>query len=386
MLKRSLIAVAFVLIVLAISFALRTDHSVHPPEIEGASDDVAHAPENVHSGGNETLSPWQPVQTPCINSSSNSAPLISDEALRQLDDSFQAIRQSIPATLAASSESGHLHAAALLEQNPANQLGYLKQGMLISPHDPLLVADALRICTAADKELDCPSTAWEAHLIAADGQNSQTWMRIAVNRHRAGDPAGALEALRFAATAAETRDHWPYQIELIEAGITASSDFSFPESAMLAIQFAAQNPPEYNDVIQMCQAESTGSSEWAYQCLTYGKLIEVQGKTAMGIINGIYLQHIAYVGLGDLSLASAAKARMRIRSQQWQHLFGEENVAAIQDHMFSSPQVFSTYLESIRNEGEYAAQMYLFKDWHTSNPDRIDAGCEVQPGGERSQM
>jgi hypothetical protein len=170
----------------------------------------------------------------------------------------QALKRSVSERLSASSSAEHLHVAALLEVDPAVRVELLDRAIALSPSDPFLVFDAVRLCARFGDTVDCPLREWEQRLIAVDGHNSESWARVAVNRYAAGEHEAALEAMRHASTAAESRDYWADQIELNERGFAAASDYAFPQRAMWAFLLLIDDElelPRYEDQSKMCMEQ-----------------------------------------------------------------------------------------------------------------------------------
>ncbi|MDZ7768225.1 MAG: hypothetical protein U5K38_03730 [Woeseiaceae bacterium] len=103
--------------------------------------------------------------------------------------------------LSVSSTAEHLHLAALLEDDPTLRFELLDSAISRSPSDPFLVWGAVKICSKVIESIPCPLRDREQLLIAVDGQNSESWIRIAANRYAANDYHAALEAMRHASTA-----------------------------------------------------------------------------------------------------------------------------------------------------------------------------------------
>jgi len=142
-------------------------------------------------------------------------------------------------------------AVSLLDSGPASRVELIDRAVSLTPNDAFVLWGAVHICTEERDQTGCPLRAWENRLLEIDGQNSESWVRVAANRYQAGDQDKALDALRHAATSGETRAYWTESIEMIERGLAAGSDYSFPERAGMAFGFAASMLPDYGDYLSL---------------------------------------------------------------------------------------------------------------------------------------
>ncbi|MDJ0906803.1 MAG: hypothetical protein QNI96_12335 [Woeseiaceae bacterium] len=292
----------------------------------------------------------------CSNAATDSADREwTQEEIQTQIDAFNEQKQTLSESLSASSSAEHLHVAALLEDDPASRFELLNAAILRNTSDPFLVWGAVQICSEAIEAMPCPLRDWERLLIAVDGQNSESWIRVAANRYAASDYDEALEAMRHASTAAESRAYWTEMIEMIERGFAAGSDFGFPERAGMAFGFAASELPRYGDYVKMCEERSSQSVDWGYACLAYGELVESQGKTEMGVAIARSIQRLALEGLGEAEKAAEVQRRIEARRQERLDSIKDRN-PAIERLIFSNPTLFSAYLAAIRSEGEENAR------------------------------
>lgn len=295
----------------------------------------------------------------------------TQEEVQEQIAKFSALKQN----LSVSASAEHLHLAALLEDDPSLRVDLLGQAILRSPHDPFLIWDAVYTCSVSHISKDCQLRDLEQRLIAVDGQNSESWIRVAANRYVAGEHHAALEAMRHASTAAESRAYWTETIEMIERGFAAGSDYAFPERVAIAFGIAASEVPRYGDYVSMCKEQSARSADWAHVCLAYGELVENQGKTEMGVAIARSIQIIALNALGELEKAAAVEQRLQASRQ--------ERLASVKDYnprierlMFSNPALFSTYLATIKSDGEEAAKRRMTVEIERLIEQRSVPACE----------
>ncbi len=281
----------------------------------------------------------------------------TQEEIQAQIDAFDEQKRRLSEQLALSSSAEHLHLAALLEADPGSRFELLESAISKSS-DPFLVWNAVQLCSEAIKTTPCPLRDWEQLLIAVDGQNSESWVRIAANRYAAQDHDAALDAMQYASTAAESRAYWTEMIEMMERGFAAGSDYAFAERASMAFGFAAAELPRYGDYVKMCEERSAQSTDWAYACLAYGELVENQGKTEIGVAISRDIQRLALEGLGEAEKASEVRQRQQQRSQERLESIQRQN-PAVERLVFSNPALFSAYLSAIRSEGEETARRQI---------------------------
>lgn len=295
---------------------------------------------------------------------------------RTAEEILNELMQNISDRLSVSPSTEHLHLAALLEDDSTSRIELLDRAISQSPNDTFLMWSAVRICTEERDATACDLADWERQLLMIDGQNSESWLRVAANRYKAGETDAALEAMRHAATAAETRIFWTETIEMIERGFTAAgSDYAFPERAGMAFGIAAAKLQRYDDYTTMCKEQSLLSADWAYTCLGYGELAENQGKSDISVTIGRAIQKLALEALGEEDKLAAVKARQQIFRQERQDDIGKD-YAIIERLMFSNPTIFSAYLAAIRTHGEASARAYLADETSRLLREHPELACE----------
>ena len=299
----------------------------------------------------------------------------TQEEIRAQIDAFNELKLDLSDSLSVSASAEDLHLAAMLGNDSVARVKLLEQAISISPYDPFLVWSAVRICSDSAAFLDCPLGDWEQRLTAVDGQNSESWIRIAANRYALGETDAALEAMRNAATAAETRIYWTETVEMIERGLAAAgSDHSFPERAGMAFGFAAMMLPVYSDYTRMCAQQSPLSAEWAYTCLGYGELAENRGKTEIGVSIGRSIQKLALEALGETDKAADIEHRLQRRRQERLGA-GIDHAQKIARLLVANPTIFSAFLASTRSMGEEAARRKITADIERLIEQHPDLAC-----------
>lgn len=294
---------------------------------------------------------------------------------RAQTEALYGLKRSLTDRLAVSPSSEHLYLAALLESRSAPRIELLERAVRLNPNDPFLMWGAVQICSEEPVAAGCPLYDWEQRLLLIDGQNSESWVRVAANRYEAGEADAALESMRHAATVAETRAYWTETIEMIERGLAAGSDYAFPERAAMAFGLAASTLPDYGDYVTMCKEQSLRSVDWAYACLAYGELVENQGKTYMGVSIARSIQKLSLEVLGDLDKLTALEERQQAHRQELLDSV-QDNNAVTERLMFSNPAVFSAYMAAVRTRGESGARAYLADETSRLLEEHPEWACE----------
>ena len=376
---RRLLAAAFVvLLVLAAFLGFRDDPN--------DTDIVARAPITAHVQPLEALPapigefPEEELRSSFIEVCSTDTPgsankELTQEEIQEQIDAFKELRQGLSERLSVSSSAEHLQLAALLEDDPSLRVDLLERAISLSPSDPFLIWAAVQTCSDSAFSPECPLPDWEQHLIAVDGQNSESWVRVAANRYVAGELDAALEAMRHASTAAESRVYWAEMIEMIERGFAAGSDYAFPERAAMAFGIAASKIPRYGDYVTMCKEQSAQSVEWAHACLAYGELVENQGKTEIGVSISRSIQRLSLEALGEFEKAAEVEQRLQARRQDKLNSIKDYN-PTIERLIFSNSTLFSAYLAAIKSEGEVAAQRRIIAEVERLLEQRPQLACE----------
>ncbi|MCP5089543.1 MAG: hypothetical protein GY949_01325 [Gammaproteobacteria bacterium] len=278
--------------------------------------------------------------------------------------------------LSLSSSAEHLHLAALLEDDPALRVELLDRAISRDPSDPLLIWGAVQMCSESGESVDCPLRDWEQRLIAVDGQNSESWVLVAANRYAAGEYDKALEAMRYASTAAESRAYWTETAEMIERGFAAWSDYAFPERAFLALGLATSKLPRYGDYWTMCKEQSAKNMDWAYACVAYGELVENQGKTVMDVDMAHSIQRLGLEALGETEKAAVVEQRLQAHRQERLDSLEEFNPAT-ERLFFSNPSLFLAYLAAVRSEGEVAARARITLEIERLLEQQPELACQA---------
>ncbi len=313
----------------------------------------------------------------CLDSSQQSEDKEwTPEETQAAGEEMRQLMQITSKQLSVSPSTEHLHVAALLERDSTRRFELLDRAIRQSPNDAFLLWRAVQICSEESDTAACDLPDWERKLLSADSQNSESWLRVAANRYKQGETEAALDAMRHAATAAETRIYWTETVEIIERGLAAAgSGHTFFERASWAFSFSAMNIPRYADSTTMCMQQSSLSADWAYTCLGYGELAENQSKTEIGASIGRSIQKMALEALGEPEKAAVVELRRQTRRQEIFNSVGDHQ-AVTEWLFFSNPTLFYSYLAAIRSHGEIAAGRKIRQQTEQLLEQQPELACE----------
>ena len=271
-----------------------------------------------------------------------------------------------------SQNAENLTSIALLSvEEPRERLDAMRRAMSVGRGEPIVVWAAVQICDHPRPDLSCPAQEWEDELLKLDSENSEVWIRVAARRYERGDTAKALDALQHAATAAETREYWPETVEMLERALDSAGGYSFPQRAALAFSVADANLPDPAPYVNMCGRQSRVDAEWAQACLEYGRLVERQAKTEIGLSIAQTIQIAALESARNTEEALAAAAR---RDDAARDRMSESARERIDVFVLSNTRVFAAYLAALRERGERAARTEALAE-----ANRLADRCSQQP-------
>jgi len=274
---------------------------------------------------------------------------------------FDELQEHLLGRLSVSPTAEHLILAAFLDDDSASRIGIIDRAVSSNRHDAFTLWNAVHICTEEHEATGCPLRDWEQQLLRVDGQNSESWIRVAANRYESRDLDGALEALKRAAASAETRAYWTETIEMAERGLAAGADLSFQERATMAFNIASSNLPLWGDYMDMCGAQSAIDVDWAYACLAYGRTLENQGRTFNGLLIGLAIQEASLEALSDRDGLARLEQRKAARSRELSAL-ASDKMSMAEQLVTSTPDEFSSYLASVRRSGEWDAMAIVVEE------------------------
>lgn len=260
--------------------------------------------------------------------------------------------------LAVSGDPEHLHAAALLEDDPAKRIELITRALAADRDNAFRAWGAVHLCAGAYADTGCPLQAWQDRLLQLDSENGEAWVQAALIRMSAGAEGAALRAMQRAAAASESRVYWPDTIEMIERAFAAASDMPFRDRVALGADFAGTNLPNYSSYLHLCREQAAQSVDWAYACLRYGELSEREGKTLTGQRMALGIQQVALKALGDEEQLKTVVDRYQ-RSRESADTTALENFQRSMAVVTGSPTLYSRYLAAVKEHGEVASMAIM---------------------------
>ncbi len=234
--------------------------------------------------------------------------------------------------------------------------------------NPTLVFAAFQLCSQAQSETACNLDYLTKLVTEVDGDNTQVWSQIALNRHRAGDLGGALEALDKAASSQSFNNHLSDTARVLLRAMPSAEVTSFPESSEKAIHLAQGVRLQALEVASMCQAQSR-SDAWANACLDYGAHVSSQDPGP--IKYGRLIQLYVHEAQGNKQAVEALEAQhLTDNRKDWERLEAIEH-----DYQFlalADPYLFDTYLRFLDTYGDPLAALYASNAIHEfamANPE-----------------
>lgn len=282
----------------------------------------------------------------------------------------------ISESLAQSTAADHLHAAAIMtSDDPARQIALVQRALSRSPNDAFLLYHAVQFCAESAGAVACPLEQWERRLVEAASENSEAWALVATSRYTTGRQSGALEALKHAAGAAESRAYWPDTVELLERSLAAAASLEFATRSGLAFGLAAQNFRSYGPLTEMCRARPADNIEWAYACLAYGRLAESRGSTVMTVSIGQGLQTIALESLDDTDEMVKLERRVQESRRRQKAVLGHEDQSLLV-RWIMTPTGFARHIEYLKRHGELAANRIMLEEIDRYRGELSGIGCD----------
>ena len=280
----------------------------------------------------------------------------TDDLPTDLDDpsAWQEQANYAASVLGASTDPRHKLVAALLSRNTDAFGDRLQAALALGADDPLVLWYAFSNCSG--DPVDCNASNLERRITTVDAQNSEVWIRVAVNRYARGDDDAALDAVRRAAAAGESRIYWPETMEAAYRALNAAGGFDATNSAILAHGLAASDFPRYQEITKMCRDQSAVSYDWALACLDYGRTSQKQSRADLAVLVGYFVQESALEALrDDRELARVKQQREAFRSAPLRATT-ETEIRIVDSFVMTEPGLFA-YLDLLKAGTERSARL-----------------------------
>ena len=340
-----LVGAAAVLVVIAVVLGTRLARFADPESAAVAGSSASPTP--VTAGDLAAVRPGGSDDLHCADDAGSAAGQV---AASTAEPTLEATKSRL---LVSQSAENLTSVALMAVDDPRERLDAIKEAMSIGDRDAIVVWAAVQICDRPRPNLNCPAREWEDELLKLDSGNSEVWIRVAARHYQRGDTAKALDSLRHAATAAETREYWPETVAMLERALDAAGGYSFTQRARFAFDFAAAHAPDAAPYVSMCGTQSRIDAEWAQACLEYGRLVERQGKTESVLAIGQTIQIAALEAMGNTAATETVAAQQDEAARERASEPAGERVDVF---ILSNTRLFAAYLAALRERGERAAR------------------------------
>ncbi|MEM6819315.1 MAG: hypothetical protein AAF578_11060 [Pseudomonadota bacterium] len=218
--------------------------------------------------------------------------------------------------------------------------------------NPTFAFTAFQLCsrvTEAERRCDLPRLRDLA--LDVDGDNSQVWAQIALNLHTAGKTDDALKALRRAATAPSTNDHYVEQYEMLVRAFTALDDPPLNERIIEAVRLALIARSDGEAIRRLCAQQVVDDPRWADPCLGYGQHLQTRSVTQFGKMLGHFLETSVHDALGKSETAEVLRKAWYAEQSKAVDNVNREYLALVR----YDPGLFALLLDQMAVYGEAAA-------------------------------
>ena len=285
---------------------------------------------------------------------------ISDRSHQEFFDSQNQKRVEIAESLMQSNDPEHLLAAALVgfDRKSKEHIAAMEKALAADPDNPITLWNFLYACSLNAEETLCQDGGIEKRAVLADGGNGALWGRIAGYRFRRGDTARLIDALIKANAAPQFNRYFIEQVEMLERGYVAASDYSYQERIMNAISIMVGNTSDLIGVYNGCKEQAAESAEWLQPCIEYGKRLERDGRTILAALLGIAIQKEMHEISGD------AKKKAETDHRRW--LLNDSMNSAIrmdgQVLVLDDEHVLADFIAEWSAHGELRAHQFVHEE------------------------
>lgn len=279
------------------------------------------------------------------------------------------IAQAVP-VLESSADAEHLVVAALFiwRKEPERASRLLNEASRRRPGDPLIATQQLELCELFGGHCALPKVELERRLIAVDKSNGIAWMLVARSRLGRSDEAGALDALRNAASAASLEDNFAEHVLLFDRALAASAGLTSYQTLEDAFGFAAAMVSSSYMITADCHERGGSSAEWQDVCLRLGERLEHDSRTFMGKSIGLSMQASMYELAGDTRSQEQVVDRHEEKRREFHDLIPDTQQAMD----LRDARAVRNYLELLIASDEVTAMAYL-----ASEAERLLAEIDV---------
>lgn len=187
--------------------------------------------------------------------------------------------------------------------------------------------------------------------------NGAFWLAYAIMAIEAGDDDAAIDALRHASTAAEFDTRYAEQLQLIDRGLAAATDWPQGRRVAAAFAFVSVVPYDLSLLTRRCRASHDGV--WPELCEQVGAHMAAAAPDTLTRLIGMDLEKIVAEGRGDAQAIQAIEERKQQlrRTNASLELAGEFYNLLVNDEVR-----LQMYLADLDTYGEAEANHRLFAE------------------------
>ncbi len=273
----------------------------------------------------------------------------------------------------------HRHAKALISRDKDVRIDLLTQILSDDPNNVLALWHAAHTCSDMAKEHPCPLENWLQQLASLDGENSQTWALIAYNHFIKGNQSEALESMRRAGSASESRSYFKETTQMFQAALVSIGSFTRYEELQLGTVFGRAWQPAVRVYQSMCREQTDREFEWAQACRDYGAANTYSTETLRSakIANAIHVDALNRLDQWDRAQQVADEFNTRIEriSLDKSH---DDKILLLQ----ANEELLSKLFIQLRDEGEIASLSYLIRTLDEAYTRSSDPACRQDSPGK----
>ena len=264
---------------------------------------------------------------------------------------FQEIARKAADVLAQSDDPEYLLAAALFDFNrdESAESELLSRALAQLPDHPVALWHRMQHCPAESCDRDKIARA----AVAADPTNGMLWLEIASEHVEAGDWAEAERAMRRAISSSRFDTYFYDYTMLIERGLAASTDFTYPERVVTGIGVAAAVAiPAFGEVVTACASGDNDAVVWVPLCDELGRSMQKRSREVISTMIGWGYRRVAAERAGDTELAARLERESDAFVDRYTHRQIRVGASTL---MENDATVLRNYLDDFRAHGELGA-------------------------------
>ena len=268
------------------------------------------------------------------------------------------LARDVVKTLSPSGNAELLLAAALLTREEDVADGLFDSVLRLDPDNRIALWHQLQNCVAGKMPCD-PDTA-EAAAIAADAGNGLVWLELARRQIREERWQDAEESLQRAAAAHRFDTYFIEHAVVVERGLAAASELSYPERMIAGIGVSAAIAiPAFGDVSRACSKDAEQARISVDVCTELGEQMAESSRELLTSMIGYAIWRNSEQRSGDEERARQIGAEMdRVRAS----FFEEAKTSGAWALVENDVTVLQDYVDNFLAHGEIRAAKMLVQD------------------------